>query len=97
MKRKTKIIWFYLIVATFSFVVIFGMKLLGQLSREQAQVRYQGFTQAEFEERAQKEREKFKNYGIKEDLMVTLQDGKVVNLKEALKEKVTVFAQFFSG
>ena len=97
MKRKTKIIWFYLIVATFSFVVIFGMKLLGQLSREQAQVRYQGFTQAEFEERARKEREKFKNYGIKEDLMVTLQDGKVVNLKEALKEKVTVFAQFFSG
>lgn len=97
MKRKTKIIWFYMIVAALSCVVIFGMRYLGQLSRENAELRYQGFTQADYDQRKQKERDKFKNYGVKEDLFVKLQDGKEVNLKQELKGKVTVFAQFFSA
>ncbi len=95
-KNKSSIIWFYALIAAFSAVVIFGMKYLGQLSKERQQEQYYGFTHADFEQRRLAELTKFAAFGIKEDLMVTLQDGKEVNLKEALKGKVTVLAQFFS-
>jgi len=95
-KNKSSIIWFYILIAAFSAVVIFGMKYLGQLSSERQQQAYFGFTEVEFEKRRLAEQTKFAAFGIKEDLMVTLQDGKEVNLKVALKGKVTVIAQFFS-
>ena len=41
--------------------------------------------------------EKFSQFGIKEDLQVTIHDGRELNLKEALKGKVSLVIQYFSG
>lgn len=97
MKRKSRIVWFYLIIAAFSFVIIFGMRYLGELSKESASRRHLGLTELEIRKAQQAELKKFSQYGLKQDLMVTLQDDRHVNLKEELKGKVTVLVQYFSG
>jgi len=96
MKKQSTVIWFYAVIACFSFVVIFGMRYLGQVREKRAQESYEGFSKEQYTLMREKDRTKFQNFGIKEDLNVTLHDGREVNLKEALKDKVTVFAQFFS-
>ena len=102
MKKKSKIIWFYCVITAFCFVIIFGMRYLGELSKHNAQSRHKaqmmkGLTEAEVKIAKEKELQKFSSFGFKEDLMVSLHDGRVLNLKEALKGKVVVMVQYFSG
>jgi len=96
MAKKSKVIWFYLIIASFSFVVIFGMRYLGQLSRDNSHQRYYKVSVEEREAKLKAEKEMFSQFGIKDELKARLQDGVEVNLKEELAGKVVVFAQYFA-
>lgn len=102
MKKKSKIIWFYCVITAFCFVIIFGMRYLGELSEYSAQERHKaqmikGLTEEEVKIAKTRDFQKFNMFGLKEDLMVNIHDGRELNLKEALKGKVVVMVQYFSG
>lgn len=102
MKKQTSVFWFYSIIAALCFVIIFGMQYWAQLSKERAQryhqeQRIKGLTSEEIAEFKEKERTKFSAYGFHEDLSITLQDGREINIKDELAGKVVVLVQYFSG